>query len=73
MQTITCDVCKKKIEDAVTGRTFFYFAEHSICEPCKDNLDVQLRTALRGKDPFTYEWYAKVVGDNISKSISKGK
>ncbi|MCL2186644.1 MAG: hypothetical protein FWB86_12460 [Treponema sp.] len=73
MQTTTCDICKKKIEDPVTGRTFFYFAEHSICEPCKDNLDDQLRTALRGKDPFTYEWFDKVVGDNISKSISKGK
>jgi len=73
MQTIACDVCKKKVEDAFTGRTFFYFAEHSVCESCKDNLESQIKSAVRGKDPFAYEWYNKFVGDALGKSVQKGK
>jgi hypothetical protein len=73
MQTITCDVCKKKVEDSFTGRTFFYFADHSICEVCKDSLEFQMRTTMRSKDPFNYEWYGKLIDDSIKKAIQKGK
>jgi len=73
MQTIQCDVCKKKIEDSFTGRTFFYMAKHSVCEPCKEVLDAQVRAVIRTKDPFSYEWYNKLVDDNLAKAISKGK
>jgi len=73
MQTITCDVCKKKVDDSMTGRSFFYFGKHSVCEPCKDNLELQLKSVVRTKDPFSYEWYTKLVDDSLSKSIQKGK
>jgi len=73
MQTITCDVCKKKVEDAQTGRSFFYFAEHSVCEPCKENLELQIRATMRTKDPFDYQWYGKMVDDGFKKAMSKGK
>ena len=73
MQTITCDVCRKKVEKSITGLTFFYLGEHNICESCKDNLDVQLKTIVRGKEPFSYEWYDKFVLDSVSKAKAKGK
>ena len=73
MQTITCDVCRKKVDDPVTGRTFFYFGEHNVCEPCKDNLEVQVKNTVRTKDPFSYEWYKKMLLDSLTKSVSKGR
>jgi hypothetical protein len=73
MQNSYCDVCKKKVDNPMTGRNFFYYAEHSVCEPCKDSLELQVRSAIRAKDPFTTDWYAKFVGDSIVKAIQKGK
>jgi len=73
MQTIVCDVCKKKMDDPITNRTFFYFAEHSVCENCRDNLEAQIKPTVRTKDPFSYEWYRKLIGDSLSKSVSKGR
>ena len=73
MQTISCDVCKKKVDDPVTGRTFYYFGEHDVCETCKDNLESQIKTTMRTKDPFTYEWYNKLLMDSLAKAVSKGK
>jgi len=72
MQTINCDVCKKKIEDSFTGRNFFYFATHSVCEPCKENMESQIRQTLRTKEPYTYDMYCKIVDETFSKAISKG-
>ena len=73
MITITCDICKKKIDDADYGRTFFYYASHSICEPCKDALELQAKTTVRKKDPFAFDWYTNFMTDAIEKAIQKGK
>ncbi len=73
MITVTCDVCKKKIDDPQTGRSFFYFAEHSVCESCKDNLEAKIRTNIREKSPFTYEWYSKFIDESCKKAASKEK
>ena len=73
MQTITCDVCKKKVDDPFTDRTFFYRAQVCICETCKDNLEFQIKSTVRTKDPFSYEWYNKLIEDSLAKSIQKGK
>ncbi|MCL2805645.1 MAG: hypothetical protein FWD26_06875 [Treponema sp.] len=73
MQTITCDVCRKKVEDPFTNRTLFYYAQYSVCEACKDNLENQMKTTVRGKEPFSYDWYGKLVGDSLSKSVSRGR
>ena len=73
MINITCDICKKKIDNAEYGRSFFYYAVHNICEPCKDNLELQIKTKIRGTDPFSISWYDKYVDDSINKAIQKGK
>jgi hypothetical protein len=73
MLTVTCDICKKKVDDSMNGRTFFHYAKHSVCESCKDNLELQVKTTVRDKDPFSYEWYDKYIDDTITKAIHKGK
>jgi hypothetical protein len=73
MQTISCDVCRKRVDNSITGRTFFYLGEHNICEACKDNLEFQIKPTVRTKDPFSYEWYTRLIMDSLSKSVSKGK
>ena len=73
MITVNCDVCRKKVEDSMYGRNFFYFANHTVCEPCKESLESKIRSTMRGKEPFAYDWYAKLIDDSLSKAIQKGK
>jgi hypothetical protein len=73
MQTVFCDICRKKMDNPVTNRNFFYFEKHSVCEPCKENLELQIRPTLRTKDPFNWEWYTKLIVESIDKAIQKGK
>ena len=73
MKTLTCDVCRTDLESPVSGRTYFHLAHRDICESCRDKLDVQIKPVLRTKQPFNYEWYAKMYQENIEKAIQKGK
>jgi len=73
MRTLTCDVCKKDIQSPVPDRNFFQIAHRDICEHCHDELELQLKTAIRAKSPFDYEWYNALVQDSIEKAMKKGK
>ena len=73
MKKLVCDVCKDTLEDPVANRTYFHICDRELCEACKDDLDAILRPAIRSTDPFSYEWYARTVHDNIETAIQKGK
>jgi len=74
MISITCDVCKKKLDNPVNNeRDLFYYSNFSVCEGCKDNLESVMKTQIRGKEPFSYEWYGKLVQDSFGKACQKGK
>jgi len=73
MQTLTCDICKKKLDNPINERTFFHLTNHDLCEACKDNLEFQIKPTVRTKEPFSYDWYDKLVDDTIVKAIQKGK
>jgi len=73
MKTLTCDVCRKKLDDPIPGRNYYHICHRDICEPCKDDLEVTLKPAVRTKKPFNYEWYSKLIYDNIEKAVQKGK
>jgi hypothetical protein len=61
------------MEDPVVGRSYFYIAHRDLCEPCKDELEFNIKPTVRTKDPFSYEWYDKLVQESIEKAIQKGK
>ncbi|MCL2229506.1 MAG: hypothetical protein FWC01_00255 [Treponema sp.] len=73
MVTISCDVCKKKMEGEVSEKDFFYYANFSVCESCKDGIEYQMKSTVRGKEPFAFDWYDKVVRDSFGKAVQKGK
>jgi hypothetical protein len=73
MITITCDVCKKKSDNPMYGVNFFFYAHHSICEPCKDNFEIQVKGTVRKKDPFSFAWYESYMVDTLEKATQKGK
>ena len=73
MQTISCDVCRKKLDNPMGGRSFFHLGEHNICEPCRDELDLSIRPQIRGQDPYTVDWYDNLVNNTLVKAIQKGK
>ena len=73
MQVISCDICRKKIDNPITDRTFYYIGGNGICDPCKDNLDASIKPQIRNKEPFSYEWYEKFIRDSVEKAAHKGK
>jgi hypothetical protein len=73
MQTITCDICKKKMDNPITDRTFYYIGSHSICEPCKDSLEYSVKPTVRTKEPFAMDWYHKLLSDSLVKASQKGR
>ena len=73
MQTISCDVCRKKVDNSFTGRNFFYLFHHNICEACKDALELHIKTTVRNKEPYAIDWYNKLIMDSLDKAVQKGK
>jgi len=73
MKTLNCDVCRGKMEEPVPNRNYFHMCHRDICEKCKDALELSIKPTVRTKNPFNYEWYSKLVYDNIEKAIQKGK
>jgi hypothetical protein len=73
MKTLTCDVCRRTIQQPVTGRNFFHLAHRDICESCRDDLEAVLKPVVRTKNPFNYEWYHRLITDSIEKAVQKGK
>ena len=73
MKTLTCDVCRKKVENAVTSRSYFHLAHRDLCEACKDDLEFLIKPVVRTKDPFDYDWYNKLISESIEKAVQKGK
>jgi hypothetical protein len=73
MKTLTCDVCKRAIQQPTVGRNYFHIVHRDICEACKDELEAALKPIVRTKQPFNFEWYDQLMKDGIEKSILKGK
>ena len=73
MKTLSCDVCQGKIQSPVSGRNYFHLAHRDLCEPCHDKLELQIKPVVRTKDPFSYDWYDKLIQDSIEKAMQKGK
>ena len=73
MKTLTCDVCRKKMDSPIVNRDVFFLAHRDLCEACKDGLELQIKPTIRNKEPFAYDWYNKHVQDSIEKAIQKGK
>jgi len=73
MITITCDICKKKMDNPITDRTFFYYANFSMCEECKDKLEYSVKPQVRAKEPFALDWYQKVMRDTLARAAQKGR
>jgi hypothetical protein len=73
MKTLTCDVCRQKIQEPFANRNYFHLAHRDICESCKDHLEAQIKPIIRTKEPFNYGWYNQLVQESIEKAMQKGK
>jgi uncharacterized protein with PIN domain len=61
------------MDNPISGRTYFHLANYDVCEPCKDQLESVLKPVVRGKIPFNYEWYDRLMMDSVGKAVQKGK
>ena len=73
MRSLKCDVCHKDITTAISLRSYFHMAHRDICEACHDQLEVILKPVVRTKQPFSYEWFERLVRDSIEKAVSRSK
>jgi hypothetical protein len=73
MKTLYCDVCGRTLENAIPERTYWHIGPHEVCESCKDSLEVILKPEVRVRQPFSYDWYLKMIGESVEKAVSKGK
>jgi hypothetical protein len=73
MQIIACDICKKKMDNPITDRTFYYIGYHSLCETCKENFYHSIKSTVMNKEPFTMDWYHKLINDSLDKASQKGR
>ena len=73
MRSFICDVCRKDITTAISHRTYFDVGQRTICEGCNDHLEAALKPVVRTKQPFSYEWYERLVRDSVEKAVSRSK
>jgi len=73
MKTLICDVCKKPVENPISGINYFHIADIDICEPCKDDFDLVMKHILRKKAPFDYAWNDELTLKILREAIQKGK
>ena len=73
MKSLHCDVCKKQIQQPISNRNYFHKAHREMCEPCNDAMEAHIKSTIRTKQPFSYEWYTPLVQSSIEKAIQRGK
>jgi len=73
MIAIYCDVCKKKVDEPHPNKDFFYYASVGVCEDCKDKIEYQIKPQVRAKEPFSMEWYDKLVVDAFIRASQRGR
>ena len=73
MKGLKCDVCHKDITTAVKQREYFHVAHRDLCEGCHDQMNSVIKPVVRTKQPFSYEWFDRLVRDSIEKAIAKGR
>ncbi len=69
MLTITCDVCKKDIEDAEKDVNYFTFRNLDICRPCKKKFDRDMEDRMEEVDPFHFHHYWKTYNKELMKAV----
>lgn len=70
MTTITCDVCKKTVEDAYRDRNYYTVRDIDICKPCMKSFLRDLEDEIDEWDPYTLEKQRKVYWKRLSEAAS---
>jgi hypothetical protein len=73
MKVIYCDVCKKAIDNPIPTRNYFQIANKDLCEPCKDDLELALKSTMRTKTPFDFGWNDELTMKLIQDGMAKGR
>jgi hypothetical protein len=69
MLRITCDVCKKVIEDAEKDVNYYTFRDMDICRPCKKKFDRDMEDRMEEVDPFHFHQYWKTYNKELMKAV----
>ena len=73
MKSLYCDICKKELENPISGRNYFHIREYDVCEPCKDIIDARLKPVVRGHFPYSEEWYEQQLISLIERGVSTSR
>ena len=73
MKNLKCDVCHGDITTEINQRGYFHVAHRDLCEACHDKMELTVKSVIRTKQPFNYEWFDRLVRDSIEKAIARGR
>jgi hypothetical protein len=73
MKVLSCEICRKKMDDPVSGRTYFHITNHDVCEECHDDVEAAIKPQIRAHVPFAYDWYEHLYIDTVNKACQKGR
>ncbi len=65
MVSIVCDSCKKAIPGAHKDVNLFYYADKSLCAPCRDKLDVKIKEAMKKERTYSFQKYRDTMMRNL--------
>lgn len=69
MLTITCDVCKKTIPEAMKDVNFFTIREKYICKTCKKDFEREIEDMLEDEVPnYTLKLYQDTYWEELEQA-----
>ena len=68
MTTVTCDMCKKTIQDAERDVNYFTIRSKDICRSCKKDFDRKVEDKLDEARPYNYRVSRKTYWNELQKA-----
>lgn len=68
MTTITCDMCKKPIQDAERDVNYYTIRSKDICRSCKKDFDRKVEDKLEDAKPYSLRTSVKTYWNELQKT-----
>jgi hypothetical protein len=67
MTSVICDKCKKAVNNAVRDQNYHTLLDKTLCRPCKEDFDYEVRDIMESKKGYHFLEYKTVARDHLQK------
>ncbi|RPJ09564.1 MAG: hypothetical protein EHM28_01190 [Spirochaetaceae bacterium] len=68
MQTISCDSCRKVINEAMRDINYVTILDRTMCTPCKEVFDKRVTQTMFSKKKYVFLDQKKLLSDTLYKT-----